>query len=300
MLTGTFDERFLALPERVVVTAMQSHQRYLPLGGARFAFVANGGDPDLVRAGNERVLEGRLDDAAFTFERDVAKGVDELAAMLGTITFVAGGGQHGRQDRAARPRSSRSSAAGRPPARRPGSRRPTRPPSSCGSSRSSRVTSAPSTRDSPGYPDAVCNAIEEQYLPDSAGGPLPASEAGKVLAVAERIDNLTVAFSLGERPSGTRDPYGLRRAAIGLCRLAMASAFPVDVGALVRLDHRLLLEQAAEVSPEPPDDVQDFVAERLEGLLDDPGRVRPGRPRRRARAARAGREPRPRAVEAPG
>ena len=121
-----------------------------------------------------------------------------------------------------------------------------------------------------GYPEAVCSAIEQQYLPDSAGGPLPASEAGRVLAVAERIDNLTVAFALGERPSGTRDPYGLRRAAIGLCRLAMASSFPIDVGALVRLAHRLLLEQAAEVSPEPPDDVEDFVGERLEGLLDVP------------------------------
>ena len=60
MLEGSFDERFLQLPVRVVQTAMQSHQRYFPLGGARFAFAANGGDPALVRAGNERVLEGRL------------------------------------------------------------------------------------------------------------------------------------------------------------------------------------------------------------------------------------------------
>ena len=92
VLTGTFSERFLALPERVVVTAMQSHQRYFPLGGARFAFVANGGDPELVRAGNERVLEGRLEDASFTFERDVSRGIDELARELGAITFVAGAG----------------------------------------------------------------------------------------------------------------------------------------------------------------------------------------------------------------
>ena len=74
VLEGTFDERFLQLPERVIVTAMESHQRYFPLGGDRFAFVANGGDPDIVRRGNERVLEGRLEDASFTFERDVAGG----------------------------------------------------------------------------------------------------------------------------------------------------------------------------------------------------------------------------------
>jgi glycyl-tRNA synthetase beta chain len=116
----------------------------------------------------------------------------------------------------------------------------------------------------------VCRAVEEQYLPDSAGGPLPETEPGRVLAVAERIDNLTVAFALGERPSGTRDPYGLRRAAIGLCRLALTSSFPIDVKTLVALDHRLLVEQGAAVSDESPDDVHEFVAERLEGLLDVP------------------------------
>ena len=100
VLSGSFDERFLELPPRVVETAMQSHQRYFPLEGARFAFVANGGDPEVVTAGNERVLEGRLEDAHFTFERDVAKGIEALAAELGAITFVAGAGSFA--DKAAR------------------------------------------------------------------------------------------------------------------------------------------------------------------------------------------------------
>ena len=82
VLEGRFDERFLQLPQRVVITAMQAHQRYLPLEENRFAFVANGGDPDVVRAGNEQVLENRLDDAAFTFERDISKGIDGLAGEL--------------------------------------------------------------------------------------------------------------------------------------------------------------------------------------------------------------------------
>ncbi len=84
---------------------MQSHQRYFPLGGARFAFVANGGDPELVRAGNERVLEGRLEDASFTFERDVRRGIDGLAGELGTITFVAGAGSRWPTRRRASPGS---------------------------------------------------------------------------------------------------------------------------------------------------------------------------------------------------
>ncbi len=269
VLEGTFDERFRALPERVIVTAMQSHQRYFPLGGARFAFVANGGDPDLVRAGNERVLEGRLEDASFTFERDVRHGIDGLADRLGSITFVAGAGS--MADKSARLARLVAALGGGE-----------------ASGEAARLAKADQAaelvREFPdleghigaeyarlaGYPEAVCRAVEEQYLPDSAGGPLPESEAGRVLAVAEKVDNLTVAFSLGERPSGTRDPYGLRRAAIGLCRLATASGFPIDVRELVRLGHRLLAEQGAEVSEEPPEDVADFVAERLEGLLQVP------------------------------
>src|SRR6185295_7886972 len=95
VLQGSFDERFLALPRRVVETAMESHQRYFPLGGNRFAFVANGGDPEPVVAGNEGVLEGRLEDASFTFERDVAKGIERLAEEATRITFVAGAGSYG-------------------------------------------------------------------------------------------------------------------------------------------------------------------------------------------------------------
>jgi glycyl-tRNA synthetase beta chain len=269
VLEGSFDERFLALPPRVIVTAMQSHQRYFPLGGARFAFAANGGDPDLVRAGNERVLEGRLEDAAFTFERDVRQGIDALADRLGSITFVAGAGS--MADKTARLERLVEALGGGDASRE--------------AARLAKADQAAElVREFPdleghigaeyarlaGYPEAVSRAIEEQYLPDSASGPLPETEPGRVLAVAEKIDNLTVAFSLGERPSGTRDPYGLRRAAIGLCRLAVTSSFPIDTRALVRLDHRLLVEQGAEASDEPPDDVADFVAERLEGLLEIP------------------------------
>jgi glycyl-tRNA synthetase beta chain len=269
VLEGSFEERFLALPPRVVVTAMQSHQRYFPLGGTRFAFAANGGDADLVRAGNERVLEGRLEDASFTFERDVSQGIDALAERLDSITFAAGAGSMAAKT-ARLVRLVEALGGGE------------------ASQEAARLAKADQAaelvREFPdleghigaeyarlaGYPEAVCSAIEEHYLPDSAGGPLPASEAGRVLAAAEKIDNLTVAFSLGERPTGTRDPYGLRRAAIGLCRLALSSSFPIDVAELVRLGHRLLVEQGAEVSGEPPDDVADFVAERLEGLLDVP------------------------------
>ena len=120
-----------------------------------------------------------------------------------------------------------------------------------------------------GYPDAVCMAIEEQYLPDAADSALPETEAGRVLAAADKIDSLAVAFALGKRPTGSRDPFGLRRAAIGLCRLAVEAGLEIDVKALVARDLELLTGQNAAVKDDPSD-VWDFVIERLEGLLDVP------------------------------
>jgi glycyl-tRNA synthetase beta chain len=250
VLDGRFDERFLELPERVVVTAMQSHQRYFPLGGNRFAFVSNGGDPDVVRAGNENVLEGRLDDASFTFERDLKVGIDALAERLGAITYFKGAGSFA--DKTERLRRLVSELGG-----------------GAATLEAARLAKADQAselvREFPdlegyigaeyaglaGYPDAVSAAIEEQYLPDAAGGPLPQAESGKVLAAADKLDTLITSFSLGHRPSGSRDPYGLRRAAIGLNRLAVEGGLTVP---------RSLL----------PDDVREFVEERLEGLLAVP------------------------------
>lgn len=247
---GSFDERFLQLPPGVIRAAMQSHQRYFPLGGNRFAFVANGGDPDVVREGNERVLEGRLDDASFTFERDVHVGIDELAKRLATITFLAGAGSFAEK-------TERLVAL----ARELGG--------GDASSEAARLAKADQAaelvREFPeleghigaeyarlaGYPEAVCAAIDEQYLPEGPDSPVPATEPGRVLAAADKIDNLRVAFGLGKRPSGSRDPFGLRRSAIGLCRIAIEGGLTIPLALL-------------------GDEVADFVLERLEGLLDVP------------------------------
>jgi tetrameric-type glycyl-tRNA synthetase beta subunit len=250
VLEGSFDERFLELPKRVVVTAMQSHQRYFPLAGNRFAFVANSGDPEVVRAGNEVVLEGRLDDASFTFDRDVQVGIDALAERLGAITFFAGAGSFA--DKTERVRKLVQQLGGGD--------------ASLEAARLAKADQASElVREFPdlegyiggqyarlaGYPEAVAAAVEEHYLPDASGGPLPETEAGKVLSAADKLDTLSVSFGLGHKPSGSRDPYGLRRAAIGLDRLALEGGLVVP---------RALL----------PDEVRDFVEERLEGLLDVP------------------------------
>jgi glycyl-tRNA synthetase beta chain len=250
VLEGRFDERFLQLPERVIVTTMQSHQRYFPIEGNRFALVANGGDPDVVAPGHTQVLEARLEDASFTFERDVAAGIDALADRLAAITFFAGAGSF----------AEKAERVGKLVERLGGG------DASFEAARLAKADQASElVREFPelegyigaeyarlaGYPDAVTKAIEEQYLPDASGGALPQTEPGKVLAAADKLDTLRVAFELGHKPSGSRDPYGLRRAAIGLVRLALEGGLTID---------RELL----------PEELREFVEERLESLLDVP------------------------------
>jgi glycyl-tRNA synthetase beta chain len=246
---GSFDERFLRLPERVIVQTMQSHQRYFPLGENRFAFVANGGDPEVVRAGNEFVLRGRLEDAEFTFERDVAVGIDDLAKRLESITYLKGAGSYadktqrlvdwvgklgGDEQAAEAARLAKADQA------------------------SELVREFPELEGHigatyarlSGRPDEVARAIDEQYLPDAAGAPIPKTPPGRVLAAADKLDHLVTAFDLGHTPTGSRDPYALRRAAIGLNRLALEGDVVV---------------QRAHLGA-----AQEFVEDRLEGLLDVP------------------------------
>jgi glycyl-tRNA synthetase beta chain len=268
VLTGEYDERFLDLPLPVIETVMQAHQRYFPLSPGRFAFVANGGDSEVIRAGNENVLAGRLEDAAFSYERDIEVGIDRMAERLPAITFHARAGSFA--DKAVR-LAELCDLLGGGEASHEAARL------AKADQASTMVHEFPELEGLigatyarlAGVPEAVAAAIEEHYLPDSAGGPLPETAAGRVLAAAEKVDNLAVAFALGERPTGSRDPFGLRRAAIGLCRLAVESGLEIDVPALVERDVEHLTAQGADVS-ENASDVTDFVAERLESLLDVP------------------------------
>jgi len=272
VLEGSYDERYLRLPARVITTAMQSHQRYFPLEGGRFAFVANGGNADVVRSGNEQVLEGRLEDASFTYDRDIARGLDELADALGSITFVARAGSYA--DKARRLEALAIALDDDKDV-------------AVAARLAKADQAAELVREFPdleghigaeyaragGYPEAVATAIEDQFLPDAFEGPLPRTPAGLAVAAADKMDNLTVAFALGERPTGSRDPFALRRAATGLCRLAIEGGLRLDVRAQVRTAFGLLESQAAELS-EPQDEVVDsieaFVLERLETQLSVP------------------------------
>jgi glycyl-tRNA synthetase beta chain len=250
LIDGRFAERYLQLPRRVIETTIQHHIRAFPLGENRFAFVANGGDPETVRGGLENVVGGRLEDASFTFERDLKVGLDGLAERLGAITFFAGGGSYA--DKTGRLAKVVEALGGGEAALE--------------AARLAKADQASElVREFPdleghvgaeyarlaGYPEAVSAAIDEQYLPDAADAPLPQTEAGRVLSAADKIDTLNVSFGLGHKPTGSRDPYGLRRAAIGLCRLATEGQLTIP---------------RAQLDPE----VREFVEERFEGLVDVP------------------------------
>jgi glycyl-tRNA synthetase beta chain len=250
VIEGSFDERYLELPSRVVETTIQHHIRAFPLGHSRFAFVANGGDPETVREGVENVVEGRLEDATFTFERDVQVGIDALAERLGSITFFQGAGSFAdKTERLAKLVEALGGGEAALEAVRLAK----------ADQASELVREFPELEGHvgaeyarlAGYPEAVSAAIDEQYLPDGADAPLPATETGRVLSAADKIDTLNVSFGLGHRPTGSRDPYGLRRAAIGLDRLATEGNLSIP---------RELMDP----------NVAEFVEERFEGLLDAP------------------------------
>jgi len=252
--SGRIDERHLRLPDPVLITAMQSHQRYLPVRDAdggllpAFLYVSNA-DPaaaELITHGNERVLGGRLDDAEFAYDRDVAEGLPAMAGRLGAVVFHEKLGS--LADKAAR---LQGLAAGLAAAPGGGEAAPGAAGESGGNGNgaadplaetlntaaglakadlvSQVVIEFPSLQGEMGgiyargggLGEAVADAVGQHYRPLSATAPLPETLAGALLAVADKVDNIVGAWAAGSKPSGSRDPYGLRRAAMGIVRIAL-------------------------------------------------------------------------------
>ncbi|MDH3725224.1 MAG: glycine--tRNA ligase subunit beta, partial [Thermoleophilia bacterium] len=263
VITGAINEASLRLPERVLVTAMQSHQRYFPLargdGSLYPAFLAvQNGDPayaDLIARGNESVLDARLQDAVFSFDRDRDAGLAELDARLDTIVFHQRLGTmadkrerlvSGVQALAAAARVSNGDAAHAEAA-----------------ARLAKVdqgavlvaefsdlegfVAAQYAREE-GYPEEVATAIDEQYLPAGVSSPVPGSVPGALLAAAEKIDNLAGAFLADEAPTGSKDPYGLRRAAQGLLRILLDREWDIPTGELLQGAATRLRDQGADLA----------------------------------------------------
>ena len=222
---------------------MQSHQRYFPVRTEgrlepRFLFVANGGDPETVIRGNEEVLVGRLTDAEFAFASDVDRGIEAMAAELDRVSFLEGIRVDRREDAAGARAGAAAVRAARAGTGNDGGSGPRRRALEGRSGlepgrrvlRSRGVRGRACTRGGPDLMSRPRPRSRSTTCPTASPGALPASDAGRRCSIADKADTLAVAFPLGLQPTGSRDPYGLRRAAAGLVAVAL------DRGWRVRAD----------------------------------------------------------------
>ncbi|MEL5848420.1 MAG: glycine--tRNA ligase subunit beta [Candidatus Igneacidithiobacillus chanchocoensis] len=281
-LAGGFAEEYLRIPEEVLVTVMIQHQRYIPLRSAsgklaaKYLFLANleSRDPRVVIHGNNRVLRARLADAAFFWDQDRQQALEARRPALDAISFQEGLGSIGDKVRrllllvetlattlGADAQTCRRAAA------------------LCKCDLlTGMVGEFPELQGimgghyarHDGEPAAVAAAIASQYQPAGREDAIPASAAGQVLALADRIDTLFGFFTLGKIPTGDRDPFALRRAALGILRIALEGGRYLSLRQLVAAaaqQHGASAVQAAEVSSK----LAEFFGERLRVIFREEG-----------------------------
>ncbi len=272
-ITGRFTEEFLRLPPEVLIATLQGHQRYFPVRDsagsllARFVTTANleSRDPGQVRLGNERVILPRLKDAAFFFDQDRQATLASRVERLDTVVFQQGLGSLGERSRRVATLSGIvAEALGLDPS--PVARAAQLAKADL---LSQMVGEFPELQGRMGFHYAthdgeaagVAAAIGEQYLPRFAGDSLPRTPAGQVLSVADRLDTLAGIFALGKRPSGNKDPFGLRRCALGLLRILIEDRVDLDLRTLLATVIRLQPVKAADAGA-LAEELFDFILER--------------------------------------
>ena len=284
---GHFDADFLSVPREVLETAMESHQRYFPLQGADGALlnafvVVHNGDPERtgqIVAGHERVIRARLSDAAFFYREDLAASMEDWVAGLDRIVFQEKlGTLAAKVARVEALTGALASLAGADPA---ASAEAVRAAHLCKADLVSHVVvEFPSLQgvmgryyaEAAGESPAVAQGIVEHYRPRYAGDTVPATLAGMLVSAADKLDTMVGIFATGSAPTGSADPYALRRGAIGV--LAMV----FDGGLRLTLDEAIssALDGYGESLPALDRDavgraVKEFMAGRMEGMLKDRG-----------------------------
>lgn len=277
-LTGRFGDSFLSLPREVIVATLTGHQRYFPIEDeqgrlmAAFVTVANlvSKAPDRVRDGNERVVTPRLADAAFFWDQDRKLSLAARRGQLADVVYQKGLGSIG--DRAGR-LAGLSIAIAKELGLDTANAERAALLSKC-DLLTGMVSEFPELQGvmgryyaiASGEPAAVADAIGEQYLPRFAGDLLPATTTGQILAIADKLDTLAGAFCLGRKPSGNRDPFGLRRAALGVVRISVERRLDLD---LPRLIEKACEAQPVADSPTSGNEIYDFILERLRAYYVD-------------------------------
>jgi glycyl-tRNA synthetase beta chain len=257
-LLGRFDERYLQLPQEVPIATMQDHQRYFPVRDAQgklrneFIAVANieSRDPNKVRDGNERVVRPRLADAAFFWDSDRRERLENRRALLKSVTFQAKlGSLHDKTERVGRlaVRIAESMGADAALVRR-----------AAELSKCDLLTLMVGE-----FPEL--QGLMGKYYAASDGEPqevcaAPETRTGIALALADKLDTLAGIFAIGQKPSGTRDPFGLRRAALGVLRTILERQLDLDLRQLVE---SAVAAQPVEKKPEVVEEVWTYIVERL-------------------------------------
>ncbi|KPK58715.1 MAG: glycine--tRNA ligase subunit beta [Gammaproteobacteria bacterium] len=268
---GRFDERFLELPREVLVSTLQSHQRYFPVAskdnGLTASFVAisnvDSREPSKVREGVERVVRPRLSDAGFFWDTDRVRSLASRKEALETVVFQRELGSMADRSRRiellAAQIAERLGQDSRPVARAAALAKCDLLTDMVGEFPDLQGIMGRYYALNDGEPEEVATAIEEQYLPRYAGDRIPSTACGRILSLADKLDILTGIFSIGARPSGTKDPFGLRRAAVGCLRIFLESGMEI----------RLIDTLAAAASQQPGKRDPDAVAEEVFDYIMD-------------------------------
>nr|WP_288455280.1 glycine--tRNA ligase subunit beta [uncultured Pseudomonas sp.] len=280
-LVCSFEERFLEVPQEALITTMQDNQKYFCLLDAdgkllpRFITVANveSKDPTQIISGNEKVVRPRLTDAEFFFKQDKKQPLEAFNQRLANVVFQAQLGTV--YDKAQRVSALAGFIAGRigGDAKR-GARAGLL--SKCDLA-SEMVGEFPEMQGIAGYyyalndgePEDVALALNEQYMPRGAGAELPSTLTGAAVALADKLDTLVGIFGIGMLPTGSKDPYALRRAALGVLRILIEKGLELDLGATVEFAVRQYGNKvkAAGLAPQ----VLEFIFDRLRARYEDEG-----------------------------
>ena len=286
-LSGSFEEKYLALPAEAVITPMRDHQRYFPVKAAdgsllpAFITVRNGGKAhlDVVAHGNERVLRARLADAQFFFDEDRRKSLAEHREKLKTVVFQRGlGSMYEKTERLTALTTAivEEMAAGDADGTALADAR-----RAAELSKADLVTGMVTEFTElqgimgreyallDGESPAVARAIDEQYMPRFAGDELPQTPLGVALSVADKIDNIVGTFSQGRIPTGSQDPFGLRRQALGLVLMLIEQESTMLLSDLV--DEACDLYDLEEFRDKMQVYVADFIRLRLKNVLSERG-----------------------------
>jgi glycyl-tRNA synthetase beta chain len=280
-ITGGFDERFLDVPAEALISSMQDHQKYFPVLDKQgklmphFITVANiaSKDPDQIQAGNERVIRPRLEDAVFFWNQDRKQSLQSRSGQLDSMTFQQQLGSLGdKQKRIAVLAKTIAEALGFDVSLAQ------RAAALCKCDLlTSMVSEFPDLQgvmgryyaSHDGEDAAVATALDEQYKPRFAGDELPASATGQALAIAERLDTLTGIFAIGQTPTGDKDPFGLRRSALGILRILIENKLDLDLRTLITAAANNF---PADVNaPDIGDSLFAFMLERLRAYYLDAG-----------------------------